>query len=155
MQQQITVLNGLETEIESAALKTVNLFYKAFNSKNLMLMQQVWLNNSSASMDNPIGGIRRGWEDIRMGYKKLFQGKLHIQVEFYDFTLHQTQDMFVVVGRERGALTAGEKVLELAIRTSRIFIKNEEKWKHLHHHGSIDNPALLEEYQAIILGRDR
>lgn len=155
MEQQITVLNGLEAKIESPALQTVNLFYKAFNSKDLMLMQQVWLNGSSASMDNPIGGIRRGWEDIRKGYEKLFQGKLHIQVEFYDFTLHTTEDMFVVVGRERGTLTFDKKVLELAIRTSRIFIKKDGAWKQLHHHGSIDNPALLEQYQAIILGKER
>lgn len=67
-------------------------------------MQQVWLNELAASMDNPIGGIRRGWEDIRMGYEKLFKGKHHIQVEFYDFTLHTTEEMFVVVRRERGTL---------------------------------------------------
>ncbi len=155
MKQQITVLNGSETKIESPALQTVSLFYKAFNSKDLLLMQQVWLNELAASMDNPIGGIRRGWEDIRMGYEKLFQGKLHIQVEFYDFTLHTTEEMFVVVGRERGTLTYNEKVLELAIRTSRTFIKQDSAWKQLHHHGSIDSPALLEQYQGIILGKTK
>ena len=40
MKQQITVLNGWEAKIESPALQTVNLFYKAFNSKDLVLMQQ-------------------------------------------------------------------------------------------------------------------
>lgn len=153
MKQQITVLNGSETKIENPALQTVSLFYKAFNSKDLLLMQQVWLNELAASMDNPIGGIRRGWDDIRTGYEKLFQGKHDIQVEFYDFTLHTTDEMFVVVGRERGTLTYGEKVLDLAIRTSRLFIKKDSEWKQLHHHGSIDNPALLEQYQGIILGK--
>jgi hypothetical protein len=38
------------------------------------------------------------------------------------------------------------------IRTSRWFVKMRGVWRQLHHHGSIEEPALLAEYQRAILG---
>ena len=38
------------------------------------------------SMDNPMGGIRRGWQSISEGYLKLFGGPAIVQVTFHDFT---------------------------------------------------------------------
>jgi hypothetical protein len=39
-------------------------FYRAINKRDLSLVSQNWLASSEASMDNPLGGIRRGWDDI-------------------------------------------------------------------------------------------
>ena len=40
-------------------------FYRGFNGRDLALLGQNWLNSEDASMDNPVGGIRRGWSEIR------------------------------------------------------------------------------------------
>lgn len=45
-------------------LHALNEFYAAFNSRNLTRMSQVWLQMAEASMDNPLGGISRGWDSI-------------------------------------------------------------------------------------------
>jgi hypothetical protein len=104
-------------------------------------------------MDNPIGGIRRGWDEIKNGYAKIFNGKVQVQVEFYDYTIHSTENMFFAVGRERGYFKSNEIEIPLAIRTSRIFIKVDGEWRQIHHHGSIDNPELLKKYQEAILSK--
>ena len=52
-------------------------------------------------MDNPLGGIKRGWDEIKAVYELIFSGPAQVSVEFYDYTLHQSQDMFYAVGRER------------------------------------------------------
>lgn len=58
--------------------------------------------------------------------------------------------MFYMTGRERGTFRRGETQVGLAIRTSRIFQRRNERWQHVHHHGSIDDPELLARYQAVV-----
>lgn len=125
-------------------------FYVAFNSQNLSLMQSNWLQTEEASMSNPLGGIKRSWCEIESVYKNIFYGPAIVYVEFYDYTIHATDLMFVAVGRERGSLELDGNIIELAIRTSRIYTRYETEWKQIHHHGSMDNPELLSHYQKIV-----
>jgi len=57
------------------------------------------------------------------------------------------------VGRERGSLIINNKTIDLAIRTSRTYCLHDNKWRQVHHHGSMDNPELLEAYQTILLNK--
>ena len=72
MQVSIKTINGKETDVLSKEEQALSDFYKAFNTKNMSLMSESWLNTDEISMDNPIGGIRRGWEEIKNGYAKIF-----------------------------------------------------------------------------------
>ena len=128
-------------------------FYHAFNSRNLERMEDNWLQNDEASMSNPLGGIKRGWNEIRQVYEKIFLGQARVYVEFYAYSIHATEEMFVAVGRERGSLTVNDKTIELAIRTSRTYRFDDGQWKQLHHHGSMDDAALLAKYQTTVLGK--
>ncbi len=130
--------------------KSLSLFYKAFNYRDMELMAESWLKTEEISMDNPIGGIRRGWEEISNGYDKIFNGNAEVYVEFYDYSIHKTADMFFATGRERGYFKTEENIINLAIRTTRIFKKINGVWKQIHHHGSIDEPELLEKYQKAV-----
>jgi len=112
-------------------------FYRAFNTQNMALMENNWSQSNEASMSNPLGGIKRGWDEIRQVYTNIFHGKSKVYVEFHDYSIHQMGDMFCAVGRERGTLKIG----------------TDNKWQQIHHHGSIDNPALLKQYQQLILSR--
>lgn len=60
--------------------------------------------------------------------------------------------MFCAVGRERGFFRLGEEEVDLAIRTNRVFVKMEKRWRQVHHHGSIDDPELLARYQKAVSG---
>ena len=58
--------------------------------------------------------------------------------EFYDYSIHITETMFLAVGHERGFLEFDNEKVDLAIRTTRVFILHEHLWKQLHHHGSMN-----------------
>lgn len=132
-------------------LQALAQFYRAFNRRDLALMQDNWLQTEDAAMDNPLGGIKRGWLEIETIYRAVFEGSARVNVEFHDYTLHTGEGYFYVVGRERGELVAADGTrLELKIRTSRFFIKQNGAWKQAHHHGSIDDPALLQQYQQLV-----
>jgi len=128
----------------------LNQFYKAFNTGDMKLMQENWYNDENIAMDNPLGGIKRGWGEIKLVYARIFNGKAKVYVEFYDFTIIDLDGGFVAIGRERGFVEIKDKKLELAIRTSRIYKLIDGNYKQVHHHGSIENPVLLQEYQELV-----
>ena len=127
-------------------------FYRAFNTRDLALMAENWDPSDQAAMDNPLGGITRGWRDIRAVYERIFGSSARVQVEFHDYTLHVGEPVFYAVGRERGRFQGPGGALDLAIRTTRIFRRSGARWRQVHHHGSIDDPALLAAYQRAVRG---
>jgi hypothetical protein len=83
-------------------------------------------------------------------YERIFRSPARVRVEFYDYSLHVSDSMFCAVGRERGRFATPETELDLAIRTTRVFRRVNGRWRQLHHHGSIDDPARLSAYQQAI-----
>jgi ketosteroid isomerase-like protein len=146
-------ITGREAPIgDGSALDALIDFYRAFNASDLKALAANWADGEAPSMDNPIGGIRRGWPAIREGYAKLFSGPATVRVAFHDFTAQGNNDYHLFVGREKGFCETPAVRLELRIRTSRWFVKMRGAWRQLHHHGSIDEPALLADYQRAIFG---
>ena len=126
-------------------------FYHAFNTHNLQMMSANWLQPDEIAMDNPLGGIKRGWAEIQSVYARIFSGPAEVYVEYFDYTIHKMADMFYTVGRERGYFHAGGEEIKLTIRTRRIFQKINGHWRQVHHHGSIEDPQLMARYQAAVL----
>lgn len=150
-EKAITGMEFMESSTPIGALSALSEFYQAFNHRNLDLMRRNW-HPDECVLDNPLGGIRRGWSEIEPLYVKLFNGPAKVRVEFYDFTLHESADIFLAAGRERGHFDKGDIHLELAIRTSRIYRRENSRWLQIHHHGSIEDPDLLARYRAAVLG---
>jgi ketosteroid isomerase-like protein len=148
-------VTGKENTTElTPQMRTLSDFYRALNTRNIELMAKNWVQTNEAVMDNPIGGIKRGWEEIREVYERLFSGSGAYSFEFYDYSYHEADEIFYVVGRERGEYKPGESVLKMAIRTSRVFRRIEGEWRQVHHHGSIDDPGLLAAYQRAVISKE-
>lgn len=146
-------ITGEENQIDlSRPDKALVQFYYAFNHGDLETMSLNWLQSDEVAMDNPLGGIKRGWKEIKSVYEQIFNSSARVYVEYYDYTIHESPDIFYAVGRERGYFALGSKRIDLAIRTSRIFKLVDGIWKQVHHHGSIDDPKLLAHYQSVVLG---
>jgi hypothetical protein len=153
MNLQLTEIDGSEPKrLDGGPLDALIEFYRAFNSADLQGLRAVWLDGSTPSMDNPIGGIRRGWSEIAEGYSKLFGGFAKVNVTFHDFSSQGGSDWHLFVGRERGVCKTPAEALEIAFRTTRWFVRNKGDWRQLHHHGSIEDPKMLATYQRLIFG---
>ena len=129
-------------------------FYAAFNGRDLALVEAVWETSAEAVMDNPVGGISRGWPEIRAVYERLFAGPIRVTVEFWDYTIVEEARVFAAIGRERGQLIPQDAgPLDVAFRTTRLFRRDAQgAWRLLHHHGSIEDPRLLQAYQDAVHG---
>ncbi len=147
----LTAITGREDPIDPREpMGALSEYYRAFNQRDLALMQFNWARSDEISMASPFGGIRRGWPDIREGYERIFNGAATLSVVFQDYTIHHLGEMFYAVGREQGELKGHNLSLDLKFRTSRVFRLSGGRWRQIHHHGSIDNPEVLLRYQAAI-----
>jgi len=151
MEPTQSTITGGECAEASTPLGALSEFYRAFNTRNLDVMRANW-HPEECVLDNPLGGIRRGWDEIEPLYAGLFNGSAKVRVVFYDYTLHVGEDLFCVAGRERGHFEKDGQRIELAIRTSRVYRKVGRRWCQVHHHGSIEDPDLLARYRTAVLG---
>lgn len=142
-----------EATLEGARA-ALECFYFAFNQRSLGAFEVVWAQGPLISLNNPLGGIMRGLDDIRSLYQRIFSGPARVWVEFYDIVEYVGQDTVVFAGRERGEFTRDGRTIPLAIRTSRVFqyFDGELGWRQVHHHGSIDDPEALAQYQRAVRG---
>src|SRR5271165_4286691 len=92
-------------------------FYRAFNTRDLAMIDENFAASDEVAIDNPLGGIRRGAEVPHKMYETVFKSPADVHVEFWDYTTDRVGDVFWAVGRERGTYRDGDAVKELNIRT--------------------------------------
>lgn len=136
-----------------AALETL---YYALNRRMLSLFMQLWVDDPLSQLDNPVGGIARGTDEIMAVYQRVFNGPVLVKVALTDVVRYATPEIVVFAGRERGTYETDGHIEPLDIRTTRIFRYVEGLgWRQLHHHGSIDQPEALAHYQTAVFGSRR
>jgi ketosteroid isomerase-like protein len=145
---QTTPISGREDVTDaSPQLRALIAFYAAFNDHDADGLRRIWADGDDVVMDNPVGGITRGKEAIMDLYRHIGASSARVYVEFGDYTLHEAGEMLYAVGRERGSFfLEGQHQTDLVIRTTRVFRLIGGEWKLVHHHGSIDDPDLLDRY---------
>lgn len=125
-------------------------FYRAFNSRDLKMIDDNFAHSDDVAIDNPLGGIRRGADEPHKMYEGVFKNPANVHVVFWDYTIHRAGDVFWAVGRERGTYLDGGVEKNLNIRTTRIFQLIDGRWRQMHHHGSIEDAKLLADYQNAV-----
>lgn len=149
--QQMCPITGSEAEIDPKTPPgALAEFYCAYNRRDIAMMEQNWVTSGDSSVDHPLGEIRRGWPKIRELYERIFASPASPHVEFYDYVIYQFDGVFLAVGRERGISESPHATLELQSHTSRLFIRANGRWRQFHYHGSIDDPKMLQLFQAAI-----
>jgi len=146
-----TPITGRETASDPREpLTALAEFYRAFNTGDLALMELNWDSAGDVVMDNPLGGITRGWPAIREVYTRIFGGPARVRVALHEATLQHHAEVFVAIGRERRELVRGGDRFDLMIRTSRVYRWTDGRWRQIHHHGSMDDADLLARYQRFV-----
>jgi len=136
------------------ARAAVETFYHAFNHRSFAVFDAVWAPSDLVTLNNPLGGIVRGLDEIRAVYQRVFTGPANVWVELHDIVEYLSATTVVFAGRERGEFSRAGLTVPLAIRTTRFFqyFGPQVGWRQVHHHGSIDDPTALTQYQQAVHG---
>lgn len=145
-----------KTPDPSGARAALETFYHAFNQRSIAVLEDVWADDASITLNNPVGGALTGIAAIKELYGRVFGGPARVWVEYHDIVEYIAGGHALFVGRERGSFEVRESEVResevtLAIRTSRYFRQLPHVgWRQVHHHGSIDDAALLAAYQSAV-----
>ncbi len=122
-------------------LQALAQFYRAFNTRDVELMERSWEQSPDVVVISPLVGLLRGWSTIRSAYERAFREQGGPQTEFFDYTVLASGDLCLVVGRERGNATVGGKTVRLTGRATNVLRRGKDgTWKMAHHHISLDRP---------------
>ncbi|WP_276481569.1 YybH family protein [Paraflavitalea pollutisoli] len=138
----------------AGAVAALETFYYAFNNRDIDAMHDVWDEVDQIQLNNPVGGIIRGREEVMALYTRIFYGHARVWVELSDIFYYASEEMVVFAGTEHGAFTREGITIPLKIRTTRLFTYRDHhphQWVQVHHHGSIDDADVLQRYQAAVL----
>ena len=94
---QTPIAGNEELRDLTSPLQALAQFYHAFNSGDLEEMSLNWEQSEDIAMDNPLGGITRGWKEISGVYEKIFSGPAAVYVEYYDYTVHEHGEVLYAV----------------------------------------------------------
>ncbi len=136
----------------SGALACLESFYYAFNHRDIGVLSRLWLDQPQVQLNNPLGGMVSGKPAITRLYEKIFTGPADVWVTFTHIAVFETTTVITFAGEEIGEFRQSGTQLSLRIRTTRILSYDEQAccWGLVHHHGSIDDPILLAQYQSAI-----
>ncbi len=140
----------MRVEFTEGAIAALETFYYSFNQKDIYVFNSVWVDQDLIQLNNPVGGIMRGKRDISNLYANIFNSSADVWVDFSDIVMYSFQDCVIFAGRENGEFRKNGKTIDLKIRTTRVFAYIQGKWGQVHHHGSIDDSALLKTYQDAV-----
>lgn len=124
------------TEETQTVLDVNDAFYRAFEKKDLTLMNQTWWQGDSSICIHPGGKMIQGWEKIRSSWEKIFQNTDYLEIDTNVIVTEVDYAIaYVVVMENVMQVRRGRKLKAQSLATN-SFRKMAQKWYLVHHHGS-------------------
>ena len=123
---------------EEAVKEAVSQFYVALNEmfkSNIEPMKEVWSHAVDVTYVGPTGGIKIGWQQVLADWEIQAVMKLGGTVKPENMTITVGKNLAFTVNYEKGSnINAEGKPMEVSIRATNTFRKEDGKWKMIGHH---------------------
>jgi len=123
---------------EKAVKQAVSQFYVALNEMfkgKIEPMKEVWSHTDDVTYMGPTGCIKIGWQQVLADWEAQAAMKLGGVVKPEGMHIIVGQDIAVTTNYEKGSNVDSEgKPIEVSIRATNIFRKEDGKWKMIGHH---------------------
>jgi len=111
-------------------------FYKAFSSKDLTLMESVWLHSDSVKCIHPGWHLIVGWQDVSETWKTIFDSGGLFHAEALDEEAYVIGDVAWVICTENLTHKMRDEIVTGAAQTTNIYERVGGVWLLTHHHAS-------------------
>ncbi len=129
---------GDANEDGKTLVEAMNQFYASLNTMftgDATPMTEVWSHADDVTYMGPAGGIQLGWEKVRAEWEEQAALKLGGHVEAIDVHMTVGDDLAIVQCYEKGTnRDADGRALEVSIRATNVFRKENSEWKMIGHH---------------------
>ena len=122
---------------DRAAVRGANeRFYRAFESLDLVEMDQVWAHDSHVACVHPGWSRLHGWDEVRRSWAAIFQSTTEMRFTITNVRVEVRGDLGWVhcteniLSETRGSLSI------TAILATNVFERQAARWRLVHHHAS-------------------
>ena len=111
-------------------------FYAAFGSLDIEEMDKVWENSDRVLCIHPGWRLITGWEQVRKSWEGIFYNTtlMHFNITGARVIIHG--DSAWVSCLENITSVVDGRATNFAVQATNIFVRGEDGWFMVHHHGS-------------------
>lgn len=111
-------------------------FYRAFESLDVGLMDQIWAHQEYVTCIHPGWSIRVGWPAVRDSWVVIFNNTFSMAFELTELQVQVAGDVAWVICTENITSRVAETPQNSRVVATNLFERIEGEWKIIHHHGS-------------------
>ena len=126
-------------------LKVNELFYKALGTRDLNLMENVWVKDERAGCVHPGWTILRSWQSIKHSWQNVFDPTDQVDINISNIELEIKNNMAWLTCIQEMIYKNREPVMYNISQSTNIFEKSNNDWLMLIHHAS---PFPFNDYQS-------
>jgi len=117
-------------------LKVNEIFYKALGTRNLELMDQVWVKDSRAGCVHPGWIILSGWQAIRQSWENVFDPNDQVDIRLSNITVEIKRDVAWVTCIQQLIYINRDPIGINMSQSTNIFERHDSGWLMILHHAS-------------------
>ena len=112
------------------------LFYRAFESLDVGLMDSLWAHQEYVTCIHPGWSIRIGWPAVRDSWVIIFNNTFSMEFELTELQVQVAADIAWVICTENITSRVGDIPQNSRVVATNLFERIGDEWKLIHHHGS-------------------
>ncbi|MGH7908907.1 MAG: YybH family protein [Thermodesulfobacteriota bacterium] len=117
-------------------LKVNEMFYKALGTRNLELMDQVWVKDSRAGCVHPGWIMLSGWQAIRQSWENAFDPNDQVDIRLYNMTVEIKGDIAWLTCMQQLIYINRDPIGINMSQSTNIFERYDSGWRMILHHAS-------------------
>jgi len=111
-------------------------FYKAFNRRDIDLMKETWLNDSSSVCIHPGWGPLRGYDPIIKSWLAIFENSQNMEIRLSQVEIIISDGMAWVGCQENLTIITDDGVQSSDVHATNLFQLSSGQWRIVLHHAS-------------------
>jgi ketosteroid isomerase-like protein len=127
-------------------LKINEMFYKALGTRNLELMDQVWVKDSRAGCVHPGWIMLSGWQAIRQSWENVFDPNDQVDIRLSNITVEIKGDVAWVACIQQLIYINRDPIGINMSQSTNIFERHDSGWRMILHHAS---PIPITNYEIV------
>ncbi|MCT7965425.1 nuclear transport factor 2 family protein [Laspinema sp. D1] len=121
---------------EPAVLEANLAFYRAFQTKDMEAMSEIWSKGINTLCIHPGRKILKGWEEIRPSWQQIFKVTTTLEIELQITASESIGNLAYIVLIEKVTQTSNGRKNQSLSNATNLFENMGGKWYLIHHHGS-------------------
>lgn len=117
-------------------LRVNGLFYEALGTRDIDLMDKVWIKDSRSGCVHPGWTALRNWEAIRQSWESVFDPQDQVDISISNVTVDVRNDVAWVTCLQEMIYIKRNPVMFNLSQSTNIFEKKSGRWLMIFHHAS-------------------